>query len=437
MRLKSLTLILLIFSIVACKKSNDVSNLPVLTTNPITALTSNSANSGGSIIEDGGSPITARGVCWSTSQNPTINASKTTDGSGTGNFSSIISGLLPNTTYYVRAYATNSTGTAYGNQISFTTTETKIFVAGYEEFSIPSIYSIAKLWTNGQASNLTGSPNYAEAFSVYASGSDVFVAGYESSSTNNIAKLWKNGVATNITNGSNDAMLSSVFVSGGDVYVTGYESNGNYDVAKLWKNGVATTLAGGTNSDAYGYSIAVVGSDVYVLIQEHQNVNDVVKLWKNGVLTTISNTSVDAYAYSIKVSGNDVYIAGSQAVNGGYYAPILWKNGQGTFLSSINRTTDSEAYSVFVSGTDVYVAGYETDSGRDNARIWKNGVMSTLPTGTNSAAATSVFVSGSDVYAAGYENVNNKSAAVYWKNGTLTRLTDGTNYGHANSIFIK
>lgn len=80
-----------------------------------------SAPSGGNIATDGGSPITARGVCWSTSANPTIANSKTTDGTGTGTYSSTLTGLSPSTTYYVRAYATNSAGTAYGNEVTHTT----------------------------------------------------------------------------------------------------------------------------------------------------------------------------------------------------------------------------------------------------------------------------------------------------------------------------
>jgi uncharacterized protein (TIGR02145 family) len=107
---------------VRCIKDDIVISLPELTTNPISSIKDTSAVSGGTIISDGGAAISSRGVVWSTSQNPSVCLStKTTDGSGTGIFTSSISGLNPNTTYFVRAYATNSTGTAYGNQISFTT----------------------------------------------------------------------------------------------------------------------------------------------------------------------------------------------------------------------------------------------------------------------------------------------------------------------------
>ncbi|MBD0849740.1 hypothetical protein [Maribacter arenosus] len=93
----------------------------VLTTVAISNITENSATSGGNITDDGGVPITARGVCWSTSENPTITDSKTTDGSGAGSFTSELTDLSPSTTYYVKAYASNSEDTAYGNQIEFTT----------------------------------------------------------------------------------------------------------------------------------------------------------------------------------------------------------------------------------------------------------------------------------------------------------------------------
>lgn len=106
----------------SCKKDDDNNaGIPVLSTTAITDITQITAKSGGNITSDGGATVTARGVCWSTNQTPIISDNKTTDGTGAGNFVSSISGLTANTTYYVRAYATNSNGTAYGSAISFTT----------------------------------------------------------------------------------------------------------------------------------------------------------------------------------------------------------------------------------------------------------------------------------------------------------------------------
>ena len=98
--------------------------VPSLTTRELLNITNTTATGGGSITNDGGSSITAKGICWGTSPNPTISDSKTTDGTGTTTFTSFITGLSASVTYYVRAYATNSTGTGYGNQQTFTTSST-------------------------------------------------------------------------------------------------------------------------------------------------------------------------------------------------------------------------------------------------------------------------------------------------------------------------
>ncbi|MFC1733850.1 FISUMP domain-containing protein, partial [candidate division KSB1 bacterium] len=114
----------LLFSI-GCKKDNDdptpTKQLAVLTTSAATDISHKSATCGGNISSDGGYTVSARGVCWSTAQTPTIADNKTNDGTGAGNFISAITDLTPNTTYYVRAYAYNYLGTAYGNTISFKT----------------------------------------------------------------------------------------------------------------------------------------------------------------------------------------------------------------------------------------------------------------------------------------------------------------------------
>jgi uncharacterized protein (TIGR02145 family) len=96
-------------------------NLVTITTSAISNITNVSVLSGGNVSSNGGSLVTQRGVCWSTSPNPTTANYTTNDGSGTGSFTSSLTGLIASTTYYVRAYAINSAGTAYGNQVSFTT----------------------------------------------------------------------------------------------------------------------------------------------------------------------------------------------------------------------------------------------------------------------------------------------------------------------------
>ena len=96
---------------------------PEVTTAEITDITVNSAKCGGEVTFNGNVNVTARGICWSTSQNPTVEDNKTEDGSGIGSYTSSMINLEHNTTYYVRAYATNKVGTSYGKEVSFTTLE--------------------------------------------------------------------------------------------------------------------------------------------------------------------------------------------------------------------------------------------------------------------------------------------------------------------------
>ena len=106
-------------------------NYPVISTNNTSQITISTATSGGNISSDGGTPIIARGVVWSTSTNPTVNlTTKTVDGSNTGSFSSSLTNLTVNSTYFIRAYATNAVGTAYGNEQTFKTLNQGITVAG-------------------------------------------------------------------------------------------------------------------------------------------------------------------------------------------------------------------------------------------------------------------------------------------------------------------
>lgn len=125
-------------------------SLPMITTTGVSQITGISGSSGGEIASNGGSDIIARGVVWSISPNPTVSLStKTVDGSGLGSFTSKLTGLGLNTTYYLRAYATNSAGTAYGNEISFTTLNVDIITGLVAYFPF-----------NGDAKDESGNGNH-------------------------------------------------------------------------------------------------------------------------------------------------------------------------------------------------------------------------------------------------------------------------------------
>ncbi len=131
---------------------------PILTTAAASSIAGVTAVSGGTISFDGGSAVTARGVCYATTPAPTLANSVTTDGAGTGAFISNLTGLTTNTTYYVRAYATNTTGTSYGNEISFKTV------------SVPVVTTSSYTALNGISASAGGSVTSDGGSAVTASG---------------------------------------------------------------------------------------------------------------------------------------------------------------------------------------------------------------------------------------------------------------------------
>lgn len=111
-----------------CDENSTIS-YPSVSTTTVSEISGYSATSGGNVTNDGSASVLTRGICWSTSHNPTISDSHTIDVGGTGAYASSLTGLIPNTIYYVRAYATNAAGTAYGNEVSFVTSST---IGGYD-----------------------------------------------------------------------------------------------------------------------------------------------------------------------------------------------------------------------------------------------------------------------------------------------------------------
>lgn len=109
--------------------------LPVVVTCPVLLITQTTAICGGNVVDDNGSEVISRGVCWSTEQNPMLNDNYDKKDKGLGEFTCNIDGLNPSTTYYVRAYATNIGGTSYGEQMCFTTIESEY---EYVDLGLPS-----------------------------------------------------------------------------------------------------------------------------------------------------------------------------------------------------------------------------------------------------------------------------------------------------------
>ena len=423
-------------ALASCKKGGDnadaIVEKPSISTNPPSDLTSSTVVCGGNITNNGPITVTASGLCWSTTANPNIIANLHTTGStGIGSFSDNLTGLTPNTTYYIRAYLTTLTDTIYGSQVAITTPEKHIYIAGFE---INSSRYIARYWKDGVAIVLTNGTQDAEASSIYAVGTDVYVAGYESNGTKKVAKLWKNGVATNLSNGTTDAAANAVVVNNNNLYVAGYETNGsNKKVAKLWKNGVAQNITNG-NFDAAIAAIAVKNDKVYLAGYETDApVGAQGKYWVDGVPTVVNSDNTQGFCSAIALSGNDVYTAGTISAGFANNYVMLWKNGvqvridQGNFFFGLGT-------GVSIFGNDVHVCGSTNDSG---ASWWKNGTGTSL-TGTYTSRAKAIQVVGGIVYITGATITSGGlTFPAYWVDRVLVSLPRTASYSTTTAIFVQ
>jgi hypothetical protein len=249
----------------------------------------------------------------------------------------------------------------------------------------------AVVWKNGAATSLpTGNLLYGSVLSLFLKGSDLYAAGTAiSNNSKNIGLSWSNSnnptVLTDPIN--NNVVAYSVFASGSDVWVAGGTwgaSNG----ARLWKNGNSSPLIG-ADENSGANCIFVSGTDVYVAGHITLNSKQIAGYWKNGVFFPLSDGSKNAYASSIIIVGTDVYVAGFETTVG--YVVKYWKNGVGVNVSSVNTYALPNAIAFF--DGNVYMAGYEVlSNGKQAAVLWKNTNRIQLTDGTNNASASSIAI---------------------------------------------
>ena len=227
-RIPVLFLISLLFLIAACKKSA----VPSVTTAAVNLIQQTNAYSGGQITSDGGEHVSKLGVCWSTSADPGISDNKTQDTLGVGGFTSHIIGLTPKTMYYVKAYATNSEGTAYGDQVTFTTDDVALptlSTSGLKSVTLTSAAGGGDISNDGGISvtargvcwNTTGNPTIADGFTSDGSGKGIFTStltGLTLNETYHVRAYATNSLGTDYGNEVQFTQMEPVLDTDGNAY---------------------------------------------------------------------------------------------------------------------------------------------------------------------------------------------------------------------------
>ena len=361
-------------------------SLPTLApTSSITAIGSVSASSGGAILTDGGATVYFRGLCWSTSSNPTIALStKTVDGSGIGAFTSAITGLTNNTTYYVRSYATNAAGTAYGNELAFTL------------LPISSTLSISNLMAT--TADCGGN--------ISAGGNETITARGVCWSTNSNPTI---ALSTKTVDGTGIGSFTSS--------ITGLTQTTTYYVRSY-----ATNVAG----TAYG--------------------NEVVFTTLTLDVPTISTSAISNLTYSSAISGGNISADGNATVTA---RGVCWSTSSNPTIAMSTKTVDGTGIGTFTSAitgltqtTTYYVRSYATNvagTAYGNEVIFTTLTLSvpTISTSSMSNLLAATATCGGNISADGNATVT--ARGVCWStssNPTIalsTKTADGTGIGSFTS----
>jgi len=361
--------LLILYSVVVafagCSKDNDrttpVKTLPTVSTGAITDVSYNSASASGSISSDGGATISARGICWSTSASPTLGNSYVTDqGLTTGSFTLAMNNITAATTYYVRAYATNSVGTAYGNEVSFTSA------------AVPKQW--APLYGGQPSSSVRG---------LLVVNRTIFAGNtagiYISKDSGQIWNLINAGIPAN----------TAVFTFGlvGNKIFAG-TSNGLYQSQDGGDNWTLNTAGLAGNEQVYG--IAVNGPKLYAATS-------------NGVF--ISLNSGDSWTYgnlrgasSITTNGQNIFAV----CNNGIYTSSDDGNNWSAANNGINPVAQMLLWSVTAAGSTLYVGtiGWGVYVSTDNGASWAERINGLGGSSGNTQTVLAFATKDNIVYAA-------------------------------------
>lgn len=460
------------------------SGLPVVTTKSVTGITAQSASCGGDVTNSGGGTITARGVCWSTAHNPTTSDSHTTDGTGVGEFTSSITGLDNNVTYYVRAYATNTNGTAYGEERSFTTQEGLAVVVTADVTNVTatsatsggevtddggfSITARGVCWSINQnpttndahTSDGTGTSSYTSSLSSLSYNTTYYVRAYATNSSGTSygeeKSFTTSKLAPTVTTNDVTSITSNSAVCGGEVTDDGGASVTARGVC--YSTSQNPTLSGQHTSDGNG-----TGAFTSILTGLEENTTYYVRAYatnsegtsygaqktfttsQNVVIPTLTTSDVTNVSTNYATCGGNVTSSGYGTVSA---RGVCWSTSQNPTVSN-PHTTDGTGTGSFTSSitgltenTTYYVRAYATNeagTAYGDQKIFTTPHATTLPTVTTSNVidiTQTTATSGGNVTSEGYGTVSARGSC--WstsQNPTISNphTTDGTGTGDFTS----
>jgi hypothetical protein len=364
-----------------------------VTTTAASAITQTTATSGGNVTSDGGSPVTARGVCWATTANPVASGNHTTNGTGTGVFTSSITGLSASALYHVRAYATNANGTYYGTDLTFTTTCGLVSSFPWNE-GFENGGTIPACWTQEQVNSsgiyytfITGSGNNNP---VSAHGGTLNACLKDVTATDNKTRLISPQINLSGITGATLTFwhTQAVWTPDQDQLIVYYRTSttGTWTALATYTASITSwtmetiTLPGGTND----YYIAFEGNAKYGY---GVCIDDVSITGNAPAQPIVTTTAVTSISPTTAISGGNVTSPGSSSVTA---RGVCWGTSANPAITG-NHTTDGTGAGIFTSSltglspsTTYHIRAYATNAsgtsyGIDLTFITACGPVSSFP----------------------------------------------------------
>ena len=342
--------------------------VPTVTTSQVTNIQQTSATGGGNVTNSGGANVTERGICWSTSHNPTTSGSHASNGTGTGSYTVNMSGLSPGTTYYVRAYAINSQGTAYGSEVTFTTT------AGLPTVTTSQVTNITQTSATGGGNvTATGGANVTERGICWGTSHNPTTSNSHANSgtgtgtyTVNMASLTANTtyyVRAYAINSAGTAYGSEVSFTTSDIP--------NYTIAvSANPSSGGTVSGGGTYQQGQSCTVTASANTGYTFLRWTENGSQVstnadYTFTVSGNRTLVAQFQAQNYTISVSANpSNGGVVNGGGSYNYGQTCTVVASANSGYEFTNWTEggsvVSNNASYSFTVSGNRTLVANFES-----------------------------------------------------------------------------